>query len=187
MSEAHVRKVAETQNRNLDRELLVLSDWIRDTDSFSQVVARWLQSPVDYMLLSQSKHEVNASDAAALELAPKALALHRDGLLQSTLSVTPVVLASVRATVVEERLPWRVRRELEAGSQPLGAVLARHNVRRHTHEVKQLCGGLVPRAEHGEPVLRVRATLTTAGKVVATVDEVVYRSLFDRGNPAASS
>ncbi|MCE6996329.1 hypothetical protein LZG04_16210 [Saccharothrix sp. S26] len=160
---------------DLDRAIRVLAAWIRDTDSFTQVVARWLQSPVDYVLLSQERLEVSAEQVAALELRPGTTALHRRGLLRAALPGDPLVLADVRATVVEPRLTWSARQSLAQGDLPLGAVLGRYDVRRHTYAVTRTS----EEDQYGSQVLRVKATLTTAGRLVAAVEETVYRRLLD--------
>lgn len=93
--------------QDLDQAVRTISLWARDTDNFTQIVSRWLQCPVEYVLLSQSRRTVTEEHATALDIPIDSVALHRHGLLQVTSPGSPIVVADVRATVVERRLSER--------------------------------------------------------------------------------
>ncbi|EID77427.1 hypothetical protein W59_23795 [Rhodococcus opacus RKJ300 = JCM 13270] len=161
--------------QDLDQAVRTISLWARDTDNFTQIVSRWLQCPVEYVLLSQSRRTVTEEHATALDIPIDSVALHRHGLLQVTSPGSPIVVADVRATVVERRLSPSAQEALRQGKIPLGVVLGEYRLRRHTRAV-------TPTAEEdcqGQQALRVKATLTTAGELVAVVDETIYRRLLN--------
>ncbi|MAU84051.1 MAG: hypothetical protein CME34_19705 [Gordonia sp.] len=168
---------------DLDEAVRTISAWTRNTDSFTRTVERWMQSPIDYVLLSQDRRPVVAQHAAALDVPTRTIALHRHGLLRTAGHEAPIVVAAVRATVVEERLSDSVQQSLRSGKLPLGAVLGGYNVRRHTHSITPVSD----RDEFGAQALHVNATLTTAGELVAVVDETIYQRLLQHGARSTTS
>jgi chorismate-pyruvate lyase len=155
-----------------------LSALIRNTASFTQTVAIWSREPVEFVLREQGRRSVSDRHAAALEIPAGSSLVHRHGVLRPA-SGSCDVLADVRAVVVMHRLSERARAELEAGEVPLGAVLSRYEVRRHTHSIVRT--SVVD--ELGVRAMEVSASLTVSGRLVAVVDEIVYRCLVERVLP----
>lgn len=165
---------------DFDHRVRTFTRWVRDTDSFTAAVGRWLQVPVDHVLHRQESVPLDVEDAAALELDPGDTARLRRGVLQAALSGPTLLVAEVSARIAQHRLSPAARKALDAGDLPLGVVLGRYAVRRHTHSVTR-----VNEVDDvgGRQVLRVRASLTVDGNLIAVVDETVYRRLLEHRVP----
>ncbi|TDD37729.1 hypothetical protein [Saccharopolyspora elongata] len=158
----------------LTEQIRTLSTWLRDTDSFTETVAHWLNSRVDYVSLCHEYCLVTPEHAAALDVPEGSKVLHRRGYLESESTGFRQRVAEVRAVVVEDRLHPDARQSLESKKVPLGKILSRHGMRRHTHDITRVSTV----DANGRQVLRVAATVTMAGELVAAVDEIVYLQLF---------
>ncbi|WP_018685409.1 hypothetical protein [Actinokineospora enzanensis] len=165
---------------DFDYRVRTLTRWLRDTDSFTSAVARWLQVPVEHVLHRQESVPLDVGDAAALEMEPGAAVRLRQGVLHAGLAGPTLLVAAVSARVAQHRLSPAARKALDAGDLPLGVVLGRYAVRRHTHSVTR-----VDEVDElgGRQVLRVRASLTVDGSLIAVVDETIYRRLLEHRVP----
>ena len=172
---------------DLEEALRTLTAWIRDSDNFTDVISRWVRTPAEYRLLDQGRVQLSTLDhsyATALGMDPSAWVRRRNSVLQLTARGRTLVLAEVASTIAKQRLPKSAGDALDEGILPLGAILKPLGVRRHTHSVEridELDGSGRTR------MLRVRATLTLVGVVVAEVDETVHQALIDHrlpGRPA---
>jgi chorismate-pyruvate lyase len=170
----------------LKRPVDAFSERVRDTDSFTRVVAEWLGCAVRYQLLSQIRGALRPREALTLDVPPGSAVLERRGLLWAPLpdgqqddgappAPVATVVADVRSVVLVGELTEAAERALDRGDTPLGEVFAPRPVRRHTHAVVRtsVTDG------HGSQALRVLATLTVSGRPVATVEELVYQQLLD--------
>ncbi|CAL9677613.1 hypothetical protein SUDANB95_07939 (plasmid) [Actinosynnema sp. ALI-1.44] len=179
-----VQQLHTASHPGLDYALHTLSSWIRDTDNFTGVIGRWAQTPPEYELLHQGMVSVSDLDpdvADSLDMLPVERVRHRACRLQLTAWGETVVLAEMTSAIAQQRLPKAARDALEEGVLPLGQILRPYGVRRHTHRVDRVR----EEDEAGRPrVLRVRASLTVLGVVVAAVDEVVHQALLDHRTPA---
>ncbi|QIZ37287.1 hypothetical protein [Saccharopolyspora sp. ASAGF58] len=162
---------------DLTEQIRTLSTRLRDTDSFTETVAHWLNSRVDYISLCHEYCLVTPEHAAALDVSAGSKALYRRGYLEAESTVFRQRVADVRAVVVEDRLHPDARQSLESKKVPLGRILSGHGMRRHTHDITRVSTV----DANGRQVLRVAATVTIAGELVAAVDEIVYLQLFKPG------
>lgn len=170
-----------------EQPAVVFSRWVRDTDSFTRTVARWLDCAVRYELCSQIRGVLRPCDLLALDVPAGGAVLRRQGVLWAPLpdggsGRMSRIVADVRSVVLVEKLTVSGERALARGDVPLGEIYAPSPVRRHTHAV-------VRRSvtdSRGVQALQVLATLTVSGRPVATVEELVYQRLLDNfhGQPA---
>jgi hypothetical protein len=167
----------------VDNAAVAFSEWLRDTDSFTEAAARWLGRRVDYQLVSQQESVARGADVPYLDVAPGTPVLRRQGFLQALLDDgddrtgpgRPSIVADVRSVVLVAQLSTAAAQALARGDTPLGSVFAPHIVRRHPHAVVRMSVA----ETHGPQALRVHATLTVSGRPVATVEEIVYQILLD--------
>ncbi|WP_309116004.1 hypothetical protein [Saccharothrix sp.] len=183
-----VQELDRARLDTVDYSALTLARWLRDSDSFTDTVDRWLSTPTGFVLTDQElvrldpEHEQrDAAEAEALELRRGDHVLRRAGLLMMESWGEELVLAEVSATVAFLRLPTRVRVGLEDGEMPLGRLLKPFGVRRHTYSVARIDE---EGARGGRRVQRVRAGLTVTGFLVAVVEEDIHRQLFEHRVPA---
>ncbi|ONI88131.1 hypothetical protein ALI22I_20555 [Saccharothrix sp. ALI-22-I] len=161
-----------------DHALDTLSDWVRDSDSFTEVVGRWAGTPVQYVPLHQEIRALELSDLADADDLGMRLGTQarlRDGRLQITAWGEDVVFARVSATIAQHRLPPEVRRQLDETDLPLGAILKRNQVRRHTLKITRPDQYT---ERDNPPLMQVRALLTLVGRPIAVVRETVHEKLM---------
>lgn len=160
---------------DVGRKVQTLAAWLRDTDTFTGTVARWLQAPVEYSSLRHEHCPVTAEYASQLGIPVGSTVVFRRGYLEVRSLGTRQPVAEVSAVVVDHRLSRDARQALDSKKVPLGLILSRQGMRRHTQSVTPSSAV----DANGPQVLRVAATLTVAGEPVAAVNEIVYRQLFD--------
>jgi len=163
----------------------VLTDLIENTDELTATLQEWLRIPLDHQLHHHELRTPTTRERHALRLHDSTLrVLARAGSLSARIPASaPLVVAHVSAVVARQRLPQAARRALDQCEMPLGAILKRYSVRRHTH-VADPADDLD--VTGGQQLLRVRATLTLPGLGrVAVVDEMIYLALLRPTEPKA--
>ncbi|AGM07975.1 hypothetical protein DMC63_35845 [Streptomyces sp. WAC 05977] len=168
---------------DVDSKVRTLAAWLRDTDTFTGTIARWLQSPVEYSSLRHEYRPVTAEHASQLGIPVGSTVLFRRGYLEVRSLGARQPVAEVSAVVVDHRLSRDARQALDSKKVALGSILSSQGMRRHTQSVttSSAVDG------NGPQVLRVAATLTVADELVAAVNEIVYRRLFDLGRQSLIS
>ncbi|SDP65443.1 hypothetical protein [Lentzea jiangxiensis] len=158
-----------------------LTDLIENTDELTATLQEWLRIPLDHHLHRHELRPPTSPERDALQLHSSTLhVLAREGVLRAAIPASDeLVVARVSAVIARQRLPQPARSALDLGELPLGAILRRHLVRRHTHVADPAEGSdSTGRAQ----LLQVRATLTIPGRGrVAVVDETIYLALLRPG------
>lgn len=170
------------RRRNLDQRIQALSAQLRQSDSFTETISRWVNAPVTYISLRHEQCAVIPEHAALLKIPRGSQVLSRHGYLEAGPPGARRQVADVRAVVVADRLSVPARRSLESRKIPLGVILAGEWMRRHTHGVTRVHSF----DANGQQILRVAAVVTVGGVPVAAVDEIVYRHLFEAELPQLS-
>ncbi|MFJ8966996.1 hypothetical protein ACIRG5_47155 [Lentzea sp. NPDC102401] len=155
-----------------------LIDLIENTDELTATLQEWLRIPLDHQLHHHELRPPTTRERHALRLHDSTLrVLSRAGSLSATIPASaPLVVAHVSALIARQRLPEEARRALDQHELPLGAILRRYSVRRHTHIADPTEG---PDESGRQQLLRVHATLTLPGRGrVAVVHETIYLSLL---------
>jgi chorismate-pyruvate lyase len=147
--------------RDQDRLIRLL----RDSDSATKTLSGWTGSPINLRMVSRRDDMLADSEFADLDLWHTAPVQRREVCL---MDARGTVLSAATSVVVLSRLPRAAASELCETDIPLGLVLARLQVRRHTLKVtrKAWAGG-----EETEVLFEVTARMDVGGIPVAMVHE----------------
>jgi hypothetical protein len=159
----------------------ILARLLRTSSSTADALSWWAGFPLRREPRAVDvEHTVDEHEALLLDLPAGAIVTRRDGYLAADLpSGATFRAAAVTALVREGALGLDLggREALHRGIVPLGRLL--RGGQRAVHYVQRVPGDIAA----DRPALRARATLVTAGKPVAVLDEVVYWRLLLRRAP----
>lgn len=161
--------------RDQDRLIRLL----RDSDSATKTLSGWTGSPINLRMVSRRDDMLADSEFADLDLWRTAPVQRREVCL---LDARGTVLSAATSVVVLSRLPRAAASELCETDTPLGLVLARLQVRRHTLKVirKAWAGG-----EETEVLFEVTARMDVGGIPVAMVHEKYTEDVVHSAVPEA--